>query len=83
MLLACCSTVGIVGADAVTMVVPELSRLPRFEHGAHGTLRLLPYGICLAHTVWLAGLGPPASVWVACVGGANTKRCAWHLPGIV
>jgi hypothetical protein len=82
MLQACCGTMGIVGVDAVTVVVPESPRLPQFVRCTHGTLHLLPCRTCLTHIVWLVGPGPPASVWVACVGSADTKRRARHLLGV-
>jgi hypothetical protein len=41
MLQVCCAVVTVVGADAVIVVVSELTRLPWSTHGAHGKLHLL------------------------------------------
>jgi hypothetical protein len=42
---------GIVGVDAVTAEVLEPTPLSRPAGGAHGMLRLLPYGSCLTNAV--------------------------------
>jgi hypothetical protein len=67
---------GVMGAEAITVTVPEPTRLPCTARNIYGVpcLLELPIGWPML-TDWRA-LGPLVSVGVDCAGGADTKRRA-------